>query len=308
MTLTQLIYTLAVAEKGNFTIAAETCFVTQPTLSMQVQKLEEELGVKLFNRNTKPIALTPVGSKILKQARIIVDEAKRMKDVVSMEKGEIKGDFSLGIIPTVMPTLLPLFLQTFIKKYPGVNLKIEDLTTTSIINRIVEGKLDAGILATPLENPKIIEKPLYYEPFFGYIPKSHPLSKLEKITPEDIENMEVLVLEDGHCFRNHVLKLCKTTNISKSFNLKSGSFETLIQLANEGPWMTILPYLQTRTLSQENKKKLKSFEDPAPAREISLVSSKSQLKLPIIEALSKTIEGIVRGAIKFDNIQLISPN
>jgi len=307
MTLTQLTYTLAVADEGNFTLAAEKCFVTQPTLSMQVQKLEDELGVKLFNRNTKPIAMTPVGKKILTQARIIVEEAKRMQDVVATEKGEVKGDFTLGIIPTVMPTLLPLFLQTFIKKYPGVNLKIEDLTTVSIVNRIIEGKLDAGILATPLENPKIIEKPLYYEPFYGYIPNSHPLSKLEKITPEDVENLEVLVLEDGHCFRNHVLKLCKTPNISKSFSLKSGSFETLIQLANEGPWMTILPYLQTRNLSNENKKKLRSFESPAPAREISLVSSKSQLKYPIIEALSQSIEGIVRGAIKFENIQLISP-
>ena len=125
MTLTQLEYTLAVAEEGNFTLAAEKCFVTQPTLSMQVQKLEEELGVKLFNRNTKPIELTPIGTKILIQARTIVEEAKRMDDIVAMEKGEVKGDFKLGIIPTIMPTLLPLFLNTFIKKYPKVNLKIE---------------------------------------------------------------------------------------------------------------------------------------------------------------------------------------
>ena len=123
MTLTQLTYTLAVADEGNFTLAAEKCFVTQPTLSMQVQKLEDELGVKLFNRNTKPIAMTPVGKKILTQARIIVEEAKRMQDVVATEKGEVKGDFTLGIIPTVMPTLLPLFLQTFIKKIPWSQFK-----------------------------------------------------------------------------------------------------------------------------------------------------------------------------------------
>lgn len=307
MTLTQLEYTLAVAEQGNFTLAAEKCFVTQPTLSMQVQKLEDELGVKLFNRNAKPIALTQIGTKILSQAKKIIEEAKRMDDIVSMEKGEVKGDFKLGIIPTVMPTLLPLFLNTFIKKYPSVNLKIEESTTVSITEKLIQGKLDAGIAATPLDNPKLIEKPLYYEPFVAYVPKSHPLSKLEKIEPQDVENIDVLVLEDGHCFRNHILKLCKTPKVSKSFDLKSGSFETLIHLANEGMGMTLLPYLQTRNLSIENFKNLRHFKSPEPAREISMVFSKSQLRLPIIDALSQSIEGIVRGAIQFENIQLITP-
>lgn len=308
MTLTQLEYTLAVAEEGNFTQAAEKCFVTQPTLSMQVQKLEEELGVKLFNRNTKPIALTPIGKKILIQAKTIVEEAKRMDDIVSMEKGEVKGDFNLGIIPTVMPTLLPLFLNNFIKKYPKVKLNIEELTTEAIVEKLTQGKLDAGIAATPLDNPRLIEKPLYYEPFVGYIPKSLPLAKLEKLTLEDVEKIDVLVLEDGHCFRDHVLKLCQTTRISKSFDLKSGSFETLIHLANEGMGMTLLPYLQTRNLSNDNKENLRHFESPEPAREISIIFTKSQLKLPVIEVLSESIEGIIRGAIKFDNIRLITPN
>jgi len=307
MTLTQLEYTLAVAEQGNFTLAAEKCFVTQPTLSMQVQKLEDELGVKLFNRNAKPIALTQIGTKILSQAKKIIEEAKRMDDIVSMEKGEVKGDFKLGIIPTVMPTLLPLFLNNFIKKYPSVNLKIEESTTVSITEKLIQGKIDAGIAATPLDNPKLIEKPLYYEPFVAYIPKSHPLSKLEKIEPQDVENIDVLVLEDGHCFRNHILKLCKTPRVSKSFDLKSGSFETLIHLANEGMGMTLLPYLQTRSLSIENFKNLRHFRSPEPAREISMVFSKSQLRLPIIDALSQSIEGIIRGAIQFENIQLITP-
>ena len=308
MTLTQLEYTLAVAEEGNFTQAAEKCFVTQPTLSMQVQKLEEELGVKLFNRNTKPIALTPIGKKILIQAKTIVEEAKRMDDIVSMEKGEVKGDFNLGIIPTVMPTLLPLFLNNFIKKYPKVKLNIEELTTEAIVEKLTQGKLDAGIAATPLDNPRLIEKPLYYEPFVGYTPKSHPLAKLKKLTLEDVEKIDVLVLEDGHCFRDHVLKLCQTTRISKSFDLKSGSFETLIHLANEGMGMTLLPYLQTRNLSNDNKENLRHFESPEPAREISIIFTKSQLKLPVIEVLSESIEGIIRGAIKFDNIRLITTN
>jgi len=308
MTLTQLQYTIAVAEEGNFTQAAEKCFVTQPTLSMQVQKLEDELGIKLFNRNTKPITLTTIGEKIIDQAKMILKETNRMEDIVSTEKGFIGGNFRLGIIPTVMPTLLPMFLNTFIKKFPKVNLKIEELNTAAIIEELKNGKLDAGIAATPLDDVKIIEKPLYYEPFVGYIPEPHPLSKLKTLALSDLEKMDVLVLEDGHCFRDHVLKICQTPNFSHTFNLKSGSFETLIHLANDGLGMTLLPYLQTRNLTPQNAKNLRSFESPEPAREISLIYSKSQLKLPIIESLSATIESLMRGAIKFDNIKVVTPN
>ena len=308
MTLSQLKYTLAVAEEGNFTQAAQKCFVTQPTLSMQVQKLEEELSVKLFNRNTKPISLTTIGTKIIEQAKIIVRESKRLDDIVSMEKGIIGGDFKLGIIPTIMPTLLPLFLNTFIRKFPKVNLKIEEQNTATIIEELKNGKLDAGIAASPLDDNKLIEKPLYYEPFVGYIPESHSLSKLKILKISDLEKMDVLVLEDGHCFREHVLKLCQTPNFSHSFNLKSGSFETLIHLANDGLGMTLLPYLQTRNLTQKNANNLRSFESPEPAREISLIYSKNQLKLPVIESLATTIESIMRGAIKFENVKVITPN
>jgi LysR family hydrogen peroxide-inducible transcriptional activator len=308
MTLSQLKYTLAVAEEGNFTQAAQKSFVTQPTLSMQVQKLEEELSVKLFNRNTKPISLTTIGTKIIEQAKIIVRESKRLDDIVSMEKGIIGGDFKLGIIPTIMPTLLPLFLNTFIKKFPKVNLKIEEQNTATIIEELKNGKLDAGIAASPLDDNKLIEKPLYYEPFVGYIPESHSLSKLKILKISDLEKMDVLVLEDGHCFREHVLKLCQTPNFSHSFNLKSGSFETLIHLANDGLGMTLLPYLQTRNLTQKNANNLRSFESPEPAREISLIYSKNQLKLPVIESLATTIESIMRGAIKFENVKVITPN
>lgn len=307
MTLTQLKYTLAVAEQGNFTLAAEKCFVTQPTLSMQVQKLEEELDIELFNRKAKPITLTAVGEKIIAQAKVILEEAKRMNDVVATERGVIEGHFRIGIIPTVMPTLLPLFLNTFIKKFPKVNLKIEELNTASIVEELSTGKLDAGIAATPLDHPQLIEKPLYYEPFVGYTPKSHPLSSIKKLEVEDLEKMDILVLEDGHCFREHVLNLCQTTRKSKSFDLKSGSFETLIRLANEGMGMTLLPYLQTRALSEKDKENLRYFESPEPAREISMIYSKNLLKIPIIEALSETVEGVLRGAIQFENIKVITP-
>jgi LysR family hydrogen peroxide-inducible transcriptional activator len=297
-----------VAEFGNFTIAAEKCCVTQPTLSMQIQKLEEELGVKIFNRSTKPIILTDIGEKIIIQAKKITQEASRMDDIVSTEKGFIGGEFKLGIIPTVMPTLLPMFLNTFTKKYPKVDLKIEELTTVNITKLIREGHLDAGIAATPLGMDTIIELPLYHEPFVAYIPNTNPLKSLDQIEIDDLNSSDVLVLEDGHCFRDHVLNLCQMNSFSKNrFDLKSGSFETLIKLADEGLGMTLLPYLNADSLTTEKKKNLKFFPDPAPAREVSLIHSNSKLKLPVINVLKSTISSIIRGAIKFDHIKVISP-
>ena len=308
MTLTQLYYMSAVAEYGNFTVAADKCFVTQPTLSMQVQKLEDELGVKIFNRATKPIVLTDIGKKILIQAKRITEEATRMQDIVSTEKGFIGGEFKLGIIPTVMPTLLPMFLKTFVKKYPKVDLKIEELNTQNITKMLEQGHLDAGIAATPLGLDSILELPLYHEPFVGYIPEGNPLHAVEQIEIEDLNMTDLLVLEDGHCFRNHVLNLCQINQIeSNPFDLKSGSFETLINLADEGLGMTLLPFLHGNSLTDNKKKNLRFFPEPAPAREVSLIHSKSQLKLPIINALRSAVSSIIRGAIKFENIKIISP-
>lgn len=308
MTLTQLQYMNAVAEYGNFTVAADKCFVTQPTLSMQVQKLEDELGVKIFNRSTKPIILTDIGEKILVQAKKITDEASRMQDIVSTEKGFIGGEFRLGIIPTVMPTLLPLFLNTFTKKYAKVDLKIEELTTVNITRLIEEGHLDAGIAATPLGMENILELPLYHEPFVAYIPRTSPLQSIDRIEIEDLSTSDLLVLEDGHCFRDHVLNLCQVNTISSNrFDLKSGSFETLINLADEGLGMTLLPYLNADSLPIGKKENLRFFPDPAPAREVSLIHSKTQLKLPIINALRTTITSIIRGAIKLGDIKVVSP-
>lgn len=309
MTITQLHYVLALAEHRNFTLAAEKCFVTQPTLSMQIQKLEEELDVIIFDRTKKPIQLTAVGEKIVEQARKIVNESERIQDIIDIQKGFVGGDFKLGIIPTVMPTLLPMFLNTFIKKYPKVNLIIEERNTADILQRLKNGHLDAGILATPLEDDDIIEKVLYYEPFVGYVPTTSVLYQKEKINPDDLNINELLLLEDGHCFTRGVLNICKTKaeKSKDKFELKSGSFETLIQLANEGLGVTLLPYLHTLNITEKDKEKLKHFENPVPSREISVVHTKNELKIQIIEALYNTIQGVVRGAIVFHDVKIISP-
>jgi len=309
MTITQLQYVLAIAEQKNFTKAAEKCFVTQPTLSTQIQKLEDELDVLIFNRNKKPIELTEVGKKIVEQARSIVSEAERIQDIVDQQKGFIGGEFRLGIIPTIMPTLLPMFLNNFIHKYPKVKLKIEELTTEEIIDRLNEGHLDAAVVATPLSIESIKERVLYYEPFVAYIPRNHRLNHKEKIKASDLDIEDVLLLEDGHCFREGVINLCKSfkKNIENKFQLESGSIETLIKLSNEGLGMTLLPYLHTLDLKEKLTVNLKHFEDPTPAREVSIIYHKSELKMQIIDALQKVISGVVRGAIAFQNVKIISP-
>lgn len=309
MTITQLKYVLAVAEHQNFTKAAEKTFVTQPTLSMQIQKLEDELEIQIFNRSKKPIELTDIGKKIVSQAINIVSEASRMKDVVDQEKGYIGGEFKLGIIPTVMPTLLPMFLKNFTKKYPKVKLKIEELTTQEIIKKINDGHLDAAIAATPLQQEKIIERVIYYEPFVGYITENHRLFNEKKIKPEDLDLNDILLLEDGHCFRDGIINLCNVFKdaTTETFQLESGSFETLIKLSNEGLGMTLLPYLHTLDLSIDQNKYIRHFTEPTPVREVSLLYKKSELKIQIIDVLFDCISGIIRGAISYSDIKIISP-
>ncbi|MDG1573404.1 hydrogen peroxide-inducible genes activator [Robiginitalea sp. M366] len=309
MTITQLQYVLAVAEHRNFTLAAEKSFVTQPTLSMQVQKLEDELGLLIFDRGKKPIAITEAGQKIVDQARNIVQEAARIRDIVDQEKGYVGGSYALGVIPTVMPTLLPMFLKSFTQKYPKVRLIIREVSTEQMIEELREGHLDAGIAATPLEIPNLVERPLYYEPFVAYVPPGHRLSGSGKIGREHLDLEDMLLLQDGHCFRDGVINLCKATNraADEPFQLDSGSFETLVNLVDEGLGMTLLPYLHTLGLDEARQQNLRFFQDPAPAREVSLIYHKKELKFQITEALREVIASVVRGAIAFQDVQIISP-
>lgn len=309
MTITQLKYVLAVAEHKNFTLAAEKCFVTQPTLSMQIQKIEEELGILIFDRTKKPIQLTEIGQKIVNQSKSIVNEADRIQDIVDQQKGFIGGEFRLGIIPTIMPTLLPMFLNNFIKKYPKVKLIIEELNTDEIITRLNNGHLDAAIAATPLQEEKIKEVVLYFEPFVAYLPEIHDSFQKKEIEIDDLNIDEILLLQDGHCFRDGILNLCKTAgaNEKNHFQIESGSFETLIKLADEGLGITLLPYLHTLDLKEKDQLKLRHFKEPKPAREVSLIFPKSELKIHIIDALRSTIAGVIKGAIVFQNVQIISP-
>jgi LysR family hydrogen peroxide-inducible transcriptional activator len=308
MTIAQLKYLLAVAKHLNFTKASQQCHVTQPTLSMQIQKLEDELGVIIFDRNKKPIKITEIGKKIIDQAKTIVNESARINDLVQQEKGYIGGEYRLGIIPTLVPTILPMFLKTFLKKYDKVKLEIVEIPTQQMIEELLEGKLDAGIAATPLEEEKIEEKPLFYEPFVGFIPDTHRLYEKKVLNEQDLDVKDILLLDEGHCFRDNILNICRMeSNESQPFDLNIGNFDTLIKLAKEGLGMTLLPYLQTEDLCEKDRKYLRNFNKPEPAREVSLIHSKDIFKKNITEALFKTIKGIVKGAIEFYDVKIISP-
>jgi LysR family hydrogen peroxide-inducible transcriptional activator len=295
MTLIQLKYVVAVDTHRHFATAAEHCFVTQPTLSMQINKLEKEMDVLIFDRNKHPVEPTEIGAKIIAQARVILQEARRVEEMVKGSKGQVAGEFRLGIIPTVSPALLPRFLKSITDQYPEIHLRIEELQTDQILEKLETDQLDAGILSTPLENSRIIEQILYYEPFMAYVPEGHRLEKEEFVLHSELQLKDILLLKNGHCFRESVINLCSAAfpneaNNDRILEFESGNFETLIKLSNQGFGMTLLPYLTASDLNQDNKVHIKPIEHPQPTREISIVYSKAQLKMNIIELIAEEVK------------------
>src|SRR5690554_2005592 len=313
MTLIQLRYIVAVDTYRHFATAADSCFVTQPTLSMQISKLEKELDVLIFDRSKHPIEPTEIGKKLLAQAKLVLTEASRIEELVKSSKGQISGEFRLGIIPTVFPALLPRFLRKITTDYPDIYLKIEELQTEQIIEKLDKDQLDAGILATPLEKPRIIENTLYYEPFMAYVPEGHRLHGEEFILQSELNLRDILLLKSGHCFRDNIINLCEgafteSGNSNQLLEFESGNFETLIRLANQGFGMTLIPYLTALDLNETDRVNIKPIEHPQPTREISLVYSRAQLKMSIIEILEKEIKNLIpKKLLEKADMALISP-
>lgn len=292
MTLQQLEYATAVAQWGSFVTAASKCFVTQPTLSMQVKKLEEEAGITLFDRSRQPIALTDAGKIFIEQAKVVLREQKRLKEVVASVKGDIAGELRIAIIPTVAPYLLPLFADAFSRAFPDVWLSVEEMTTEHIISALREESIDCGILATPLGEPQLNEHPLYKEPFVAYLSKKSPLWTKRSLKTEEINADDVWLLADGHCMRNQMLQLCasrKERTGEQRFNYQSGSIETLRRMVDLGHGMTILPWLAVETLTPKQQMAVRYFRTPEPVREISIVTHRAQLKKALIDKLAETI-------------------
>ena len=309
MTITQLQYLIAVDNHRHFAKAAEACFVTQPTLSMQIQKLEDELGVLLFDRSKHPVRPTSIGERIVEQARTVVHETERIHQILQEGKNQLEGPFKLGVIPTVASSLIPRFINDFHKKFPKIQLQIQELQTETILEKLRMDELDAGIMATPLEEKGIIEKHLYYEPFMAFIPDSHRLAKESFVTNSELNIDDILLLNEGHCFRNSVLNICNqsASSESKPVKLESGNFETLVKLTKQGFGMTLIPYLHALDLAENDQKFVKPIADPKPSREISLVFTRAELKIKVIEELQKIILKNIPEKLVSEHESVISP-
>jgi LysR family hydrogen peroxide-inducible transcriptional activator len=292
MTIVQLEYIVAVDTYRSFVAAAEKCFVTQPTLSMQVQKLEDTLGVKIFDRSKQPVTPTEIGIDIIAQARVLLAESEKIKEIITDRQKELSGELRVGIIPTVSPYILPKILQGFVEKYPQVKLIVWEQTTENIIQQLKMGTLDCGILSTPLHETNLIEIPVFYENFVAYTSKNSKLSKKKSIHPEDIDIEEIWVLNEGHCMREQVLNICqrrKATQGFKHFEYNTGSVETLKRMVDQNNGATILPELALTDLTEKQMDRVRYFKSPEPAREVSIVIQRNFLKRRMIDALKAEI-------------------
>ncbi len=288
ITLTQLEYIVAVERYGNFKRAAKSCFVTQPTLSMQIQKLEDHLGVILFDRSKQPVTPTPLGQKVLDQSRVVLSQANLITELINQAKDRIEGDLRLAVIPTLAPYLLPLFVNEFSREFPLVRLFVEESKTDEIIAALQRNQLDIGLLVTPLDEPNLVEHPVFQEPFYVYTAAKSRLAEKNHIKESDLKNYEMLLLTEGHCMREQMLKVCRLKDHQEPRNTRlqfeSGSIETLCHLVERSEGYTIIPHLAKAWLQQRPGVSI-PFADPAPSREVSLVVHRSFVRNSLLQAL-----------------------
>ncbi|MFD2937045.1 hydrogen peroxide-inducible genes activator [Spirosoma flavum] len=292
MTLSQLDYIVAVDTYRHFATAAEACHVTQPTLSMQIQKLEDELGILVFDRSKQPVVPTETGQTILTQARDVLRAARRIPEIVNESKEDFRGDFRIGIIPTLAPYLLPRFIGEFVGKYPSVSVHIQELVTEQIVEKLRNGLIDVGLVVTPLAESGITEMPLFQEPFVAYAADSNPLLSKTTVSTTDLLSDGLWLLTEGHCFRTQVMNLCgadRHANGKTTLRYETGSLETLIKLIDKQEGFTLLPYLATLDMDATRRSRLRPFDAPSPVREVSLVMHRSFLKRQLINAFKQEI-------------------
>lgn len=301
MNLQQIEYIVAVDTHRHFVTAAEKCFVTQATLSMMIKKMEDELSVKIFDRSKQPVIPTEIGKKIITQARIILQESKRLEEIVSEEKEEFTGELKIGIIPTLAPYLIPLFINTFLKKYPQVRLKIHELTTSEIVKQLEQQALDLGLLALPLHNASLKEEVLFYEDFVVYTSANEKALRKKYLLASDIDVNRLWLLEEGHCLRSQVVNLCELKNREKQLHqldFETGSIETLKRLVEMNQGITILPRLAINNMSKEQLAGIHYFKEPAPVREIGIVTYRYFLKKNLISVFKNEILNVIPANMK----------
>lgn len=293
MTLQQLRYILAIAEHRNFTTAAQSENVAQPSMSVLVKKLEEELDLAIFDRSHRGgVQVTEVGEVILRQAKLILQECDRVQDLASAYKKKAAGHFKLGIIPTICPFLIPHFAKAFRLQHPEVHLHTIEDNTQTLMHRLSTGTLDAAILSTPEEAPMdLMEKVLYYEPFVIFGNPQHPILKSGKIKSTDLKKMEPLLLDETHCLRDQIIDLCqKTKRPDQGITLDAGSLSSLMAIVDIQNSFTLLPILALSGFVKEKiEAQVRLIVDPIPTRKISLVFNKSFVKRMTLEAIEESI-------------------
>ncbi len=291
MTIQQLRYVLALEEHGHFIKAAKACSVSQPTLTAQVQKLETELGVTLFDRTSRPIKPTEAGAQLLDEARKVLESTNIIERTAAKLQAGIEGTYEVAIIPTLAPYLLPLFLEPFVKANPSIELKLNELTTDQVLENIKSGKNDVGILVTPIEDPELTFYPLFYEPFLVYLSERHPLLRKKRIARKSLSGQAIWLLSEGHCFREQMLNLCDHDHCALYPNLYygSGSIETMKRMVSHGKGITLVPELSVLPDDAYARR----FSRPEPTREVSLVVKKHFPKRQLVELLSDSISSAV---------------
>lgn len=315
MTLDQLRYAVEVMKTKQFSRAAENCFISQPSLSVQIANLEAELGYKLFVRSRQGIEVTEAGHELLSQAQSVLDQANQLKVMAAEMKGEIKGHLRLGIIPSAGSSLLPLFLKHFMEAYPDVELSVTEEPTQQLVQHIDAGTLDCAILSTPQRCPaSLVEKPLFYEPFMVFASKNHPVLDHRHASVSELSSTEILLLDEAHCLRDQVLQLCKSkaAQDKRRLRIESASLQTLIDVIRKWEGYTLLPALATGMLTaNEINKNLRSFEKPCPARKISLVYHHVRNKKQLANALANCIADVLPDDVfapsKKTGVRVLSP-
>ena len=296
ITLTQLEYIVAIDEYRHFATAAEKCFVTQPTLSMQIKKLEDELGVIIFYRSRQPVVPTDLGAKLIEQARMTLSATQRIKEIIQEEQQEVEGTLKIGIIPTLAPYLLPVFIGPYIRKYPAVKVEVEELVSEEIIRRLKRDMLDVGLFVTPYHDEKIVERPVFYEEMLVYAHPDSELLKKKEVGHEDIVTSDIWMLGNGHCFRNQVVNLCEMSasqHKNLPFEFESNSLETLMRIVDVEGGFTLIPELALQYMSPEKKKQVRSIANTKPLREVSVIYSRHFTKQRLITLLCDEIKSVV---------------
>ncbi len=287
MTLQQLTYVVETANEGSFHKAATKCHVTQPTLSIQVKKLEEEIGITIFIRNTKPMRFTPEGELIISKARNILDDMNMLDSYAKKEHLKMEGHFNIGIIPTLATYILPLFMKVFNDNYLTTRFTIREMHTQSLIKALQSDEIDIGILVTPLNVKILREIPMFNERFMVYTSKTHPLYYSNTISKKDLTENGLLLLEEGHCFRDQTLDICGISKTKeKKITYQSGSIDTLMKIIDINNAYTLVPELSVLNIKSDV---IKKFEEPVPVREVSLVVKNSFPKEKLIQAIRNEI-------------------